>query len=326
MDTNPPDSDHWYYHLAEKDPPKGKFKWSFYKQPGGVTEISADKVPADMPEAQGFMFQSGRWWNVNQKAENLSNLPEGYYEQLLGGKNLDWIRCYAEGKYSYVQEGKPVWSEYDDHSMTEELEKKEGVPVQVGLDFGLTPSAVFGQKLPNGRWHILREIVTFDMGLERFAQMLKSELETHFPNFECMIWGDPAGSARDMIYEQTAFDHLKTHGIIARPTATNEFKTRREAGALPMTRLIDGKPGFIVHRECARLRKALSGGYHFKRVAMGAGQERFKDVPNKNMHSHVADALGYLLLGGGEHRTMVRGKSPHFGQQANAWGEFDVFA
>ena len=326
MDTNPPDSDHWYYHLAEKEPPKGKFKWSFYKQPGGVTEISADKVPADMPEAQGFMFQSGRWWNVNQKAENLSNLPEGYYSQIMGGKNLDWIRCYAEGKYSYVQEGKPVWSEYDDHSMTEELEKKEGVPVQVGLDFGLTPSAVFGQKLPNGRWHILREIVTFDMGLERFAQMLKSELETHFPNFECMIWGDPAGSARDMIYEQTAFDHLKTHGIIARPTATNEFKTRREAGALPMTRLIDGKPGFIVHRECARLRKALSGGYHFKRVAMGAGQERFKDVPNKNMHSHVADALGYLLLGGGEHRTMVRGKSPNFGQQANAWGEFDVFA
>jgi hypothetical protein len=93
-----------------------------------------------------------------------------------------------------------------------------------------------------------------------------------------------------------------------------------------MTRLIDGKPGFIVHRECARLRKALSGGYHFKRVAMGAGQERFKDVPNKNMHSHVADALGYLLLGGGEHRTMVRGRSPNFGQQSNAWGEFDVFA
>ena len=180
--------------------------------------------------------------------------------------------------------------------------------------------------MQNGRWHILREIVTFDMGLERFAHLLKSELETWFPKFECMIWGDPAGSARDMIYEQTAFDHLKTHGLVARPTATNEFKTRREAGAIPMTRLIDGKPGFMVHRECVRLRKALAGGYHFKRVAMGSGHERFKDVPNKDHNSHVADSLGYLLLGGGEHRNMVRGKSPHFYKTANAWGDFDVFA
>ena len=96
--------------------------------------------------------------------------------------------------------------------------------MQVGLDFGLTPSAVFGQKMQNGRWHIL-EIVTFDMGLEH-AHLLKSELETWFPKFECMIWGIE-GSARDMIYEQTAFDHLKTHGLVARPTATNEFKTKR---------------------------------------------------------------------------------------------------
>ena len=140
-----------------------------------------------------------------------------------------------------------------------------------------------------------------------------------------MIWGDPAGSQRDQIYETTAYDHLRSQGLLARPTATNEFKTRREAGALPMTRLIEGKPGFMVHRECYRLRKALAGGYHFKRVAIGT-QERFKDVPSKNMHSHVADALGYLLLGGGEHRTMTRGKSPNFGTQANAWVDWDVFA
>ena len=326
LDSNPCDDDHYLYHMAEKEKPTGKFKWAFYKQPGGVKEVHSDEVPADMPEAQGFMYQAGKWWQTNPKAENLDNLPVGYYEQLVPGKTLDWIRCYAEGKYSYVQEGRPVWPEYDDHSMSDDLTIQEGIPVQVGLDFGLTPSAVFGQKMQNGRWHILREIVTFDMGLERFAHLLKSELETWFPKFECMIWGDPAGSARDMIYEQTAFDHLKTHGLMARPTATNEFKTRREAGAIPMTRLIDGKPGFLVHRECVRLRKALAGGYHFKRVAMGSGHERFKDVPNKDHNSHVADSLGYLLLGGGEHRNMVRGKSPHFYKTANAWGDFDVFA
>ena len=74
---------------------------------------------------------------------------------MLGGKNLDWVRCYAEGKYTYVQEGRPVWSEYDDSTMSDDLMVDENIPVQVGLDFGLTPSAVFGQRMPSGAWHIL---------------------------------------------------------------------------------------------------------------------------------------------------------------------------
>ena len=75
-----------------------------------------------------------------------------------------------------------------------------------------------------------------------------------------------------------------------------------------MQRLIEGKPGLIIHTRCKLLRKSLSGGYHFKRIAVGAGHERFKDSPNKNEHSHIGDAFGYLMLGGGEHRRMT--KSP----------------
>mgnify|MGYP006220039513 FL=1 len=100
---------------------------------------------------------------------------------MLGGKNLDWVRCYAEGKYTYVQEGRPVWSEYDDSTMSDDLMVDENIPVQVGLDFGLTPSAVFGQRMPSGAWHILHEIVTFDMGLDRFTNILKSEMAIRFP-------------------------------------------------------------------------------------------------------------------------------------------------
>ena len=38
---------------------------------------------------------------------------------------------------------------------------------------------------------------------------------------------------------------------------------------------------------------------------MGAGQERYRSTPNKNEHSHIGDAAGYCLLGGGEHRDMT---------------------
>ncbi len=306
LDTNPCDDDHWIYRLSEKEPPKGRFAWKFFRQPPGVFE--AKDVPDEMPEAQGYVFAAGKWWKTNDKAENLNNLPVGYYEQLLGGKNLDWIRCYAEGKFTYVQEGKPVWSEYDDASMVDDCQILDGEPIQIGLDFGLTPAAVFAQRTPKGVWNVLHELVTFDMGLERFCTLLKEDINRYFPKHELSIWGDPAGMQRDQIFENTSFDHLKNvHGLFAKPTATNDFRTRREALAMPMSRLIDNKPGFRVDRKCVRLRKSLSGGYHFKRVAIGAGQERFRDTPNKNEHSHIGDAAGYCLLGGGEHRRMTKG-------------------
>jgi len=258
----------------------------------------------------------------------VANLPAGYYQQMLLGKNLDWIRCYAEGQYTYVQEGKPVWSEYDDNMMSGEVDYDPSVPLQVGLDFGLTPAAVIGQRFANGRWVVLHEIVTFDMGLERFGQQLLAELNARFPKAQLMVWGDPAGMQRDAIYEVTAFDYLRTLGLRAQPTPSNDFKVRREAGAAPMQRLINGKPGLIVSTSCKLLRKSLAGGYHFKRVSIGSGQERFRDTPNKNEHSHVGDAFGYLLLGGGEHKRMTKSGLSQNTQIAQTVvnADFDVFA
>ena len=325
MDTNPMDDDHWWHNMAEKEKPQG---WKFWKQPGGVIEVPSDDLPEN-PEANDHAFAAGKWWKLNPKAENINNLPAGYYAQMLPGKNLDWIRCYAAGLYTYVQEGRPVWPEYDDASMSGDTEVEPGVPIQVGLDFGLTPAATIGQRLPNGRWLVHHEIVTFDMGLERFGLQLLAELNQRYPNHQVMLWGDPAGMARDAIYEVTSFDFLKTLGLRAQPTASNDFKVRREASAAPMQRLVNGKPGLIVNRNCKLLRKALGGGYHFKRVAIGAGQERFRDSPNKNEHSHIGDSFGYLMLGGGEYNRMVR-KSNMAGaplvQATTASNDFDVFA
>jgi len=318
MSTNPMDSDHWWPELAEKNPIRGKYPWKFFKQPGGVIEAT--------PEHDQTIFAAGKHWIQNPKAENINNLPPGYYEQQLAGKKLDWINCYAGAKYVYVQDGKPVWHEFSDSLMTSDVEIEKGMPVHIGLDFGLTPAAVFGQKMPNGRWHVVHELVAFDMGLERFCHHLLADIETHFPGSDVMIWGDPAGVKRDEIFEVTAFEHMQTLGLRAQPTASNDFMVRREAGAMPMNRLIDGKPGLLVNHKCQRVRKSLAGGYHFKRVAMGGGQERFRDVPNKNEHSHVGDAYGYLMLGGGEHRTLTRNSigRQQF-KQFTAKSDFSVF-
>ena len=327
MDTNPPDSDHWWHNLSEKEPIKGKYPWNFFRQPGGVVQVDPAKVP-EHPEAQGFTYAAQRWWQINPKAENLHNLPPGYYPQMLGGKNADWIRCYAEAKFTFVQEGRPVWPEYDDELMSDDFEIDPEYAVHIGIDFGLTPAAVFGQRTAGGAWRIVDELVTFNMGLERFGQELLSHIAQRFSKQEILIWGDPAGMKRDEIYEVTAFDHLRSLGLKAQPTESNAFQVRREAGAAPMNRLIGGRPGLLVHKRCMRVRKSLSGGYFFKRQSLGAGQERFKDAPVKNEHSHVGDAFGYMALGGGEQRRL-RGRGVGFqgGQPAVATAkmDFDIF-
>jgi hypothetical protein len=72
-----------------------------------------------------------------------------------------------------------------------------------------------------------------------------------------------------------------------------------------LSRLIDGEPGLIVHPRCRILRKAMAGGYHYRRVQV-TGEERYRDQPDKNSYSHVAEAGQYMLVGAGEAKTLVK--------------------
>jgi len=317
LDTNPMDEDHWYHTAAEKESRRGKYAWNFYKQPAAIIELKK--------EEEGAIFAKGKWWKFNPEAENIGNLPDGYYEQQLSSSKLDEIRCYIAGQYVYVQEGKPVWPEYDDDAMVGTPEYVKGIPMQIGLDFGLTPAAVLGQKDPrSNQWRILAELPMFDMGLERFGLALNSLIQLRFQGAELLAWGDPAGKERDPIYEVTCFDYLTRNcHINARPTATNDPKTRREAGAAPMER----RNGLVIHSECKFLRKALGGGYHFKRVQV-SGKEFYRNVANKNHFSHIGDAFGYLMLGGGEYRRLVQNatQTQNFPAVAKANHDFDVWS
>jgi hypothetical protein len=60
----------------------------------------------------------------------------------------------------------------------------------------------------------------------------------------------------------------------------------------------------LLNPKCKVLRKALNGGYCYRAVRTAKG-DTFHELPAKNRWSHPADALGYLLLGGGEHDTVL---------------------
>lgn len=265
MDTNPTDTDHWWYRLAEEETPEG---FEFFKQPSGLSE----------------------------NAENIENLPENYYKKAALGKSEEWINIYIHGQYGFSREGKPVFPEYSDTIHCQTVNKYPNLPINIGIDFGLTPAAVFGQRTPNGRWIILSELIAEDMGAERFAIQIKEHLQTNYPNMQTgTITGDPAGESRSQADERTPIQMLREHGINAVPARTNSFLERREAVAKFLTKLVDGNPALTISPNCRTLRKGLAGGYSFKRLRI-SNEERYKDSPDKNMYSHVCDALQYLIL------------------------------
>lgn len=306
-DTNAPDEDHWYYKLAEEVKPEG---WTFHRQPGGVLVHGDSFIP-------------------NPQAENLCNLPDGYYIKGMQGKSNDWIKVNLANEYGFVMNGKPVYPEYVDsvHCMQEDYVPTIDLPIILGVDFGRTPACAFLQYLPAiGRYIGFDEFVTEDMSAAIFAPELKRYIDQTYPEFTFKTGGgDPSGDQKGQATEMTPFKVLWKHGLNVQPTHTNDPLIRRSSIINPMKRLcMDGKPGFMVSPKCRYWRKGLAGGFCYKRKQV-AGDARYHDEPDKNKYSHVCEAGEYGLMAGGEGRAAVKRESTAFAKPVVANIDFDIF-
>lgn len=293
MDTNPPDTDHWWYRLAEENCPS---EFKFFRQPAG-----------DGPDA-----------------ENLENLPTGYYERAKLGKSEDWVRVYIKAEYGYVRDGKPVWNSYVDNIHCQPCQPIHKTPIIIGVDFGLTPAAVFAQRDVMGRWNILSELVATDMGAVRFAELLGAEMRGKYEGFEFDVIGDPAGDNRAQTDETTPMMILRAAGIPVRPAPTNDPVQRIEAVSVALNRLIDGRPGFTIDPSCRVLRKGMIGAYAYRRIQV-SGTEKYADRPDKNQYSHVADALQYAMIGAGEGRALIKQPERYINRTTSSVQFYDPF-
>jgi PBSX family phage terminase large subunit len=279
MDTNPPDEDHWWYRLFEETQPNN---YRLFRQPSGTS-----------PEA-----------------ENLENLPKQYYSKMRSGKDPEWINVYVHGNYGFIQDGKVIFPEYNDQlHCVHDLGLSEGTKViKIGVDFGLTPAAVVAQIAPDGQVQCLDEVVTEDMGAIRFGERVKNLISSNYDSLPMDGWGDPAGDQRSQVDERTPFLVLRAAGVPLIPAPTNDFQLRREGVAKLLTTLtMSGRPMLVVSPKCRMLRKALAGGYKYRRIN-ASGSERYAEKPDKNMYSHVAEALQYLCVGLGYGHDIIRGK------------------
>ena len=87
----------------------------------------------------------------------------------------------------------------------------------IGVDFGLTPSAAIGQMQGN-QLVILDEIVTENMGAERFAELLFKHITVNYIPWSdtknmVIMWIDPAGVAKSQ--------SDKPHALRSLPSTSN---------------------------------------------------------------------------------------------------------
>jgi hypothetical protein len=234
---------------------------------------------------------------LSQEADWVQYLPDGYYENLCEGKSDDWIDVYVHGEFGRSLSGQPVFRAFDrdTHVAAQTLNhiKLQTHPLIIGMDFGLTPACTINQVDAQGRLLTFADLTSDGMGILRFSrEKLKPMLANRFPGMNVLIIGDPAGSQRAQTDERSVFDILKQEGFRVLPAKSNSVVARINAVDKFLTRSVDGKPGHLIDPSCTHLIAALRGGYRYKIRTNG----EVDDKPEKNSHSHIADAHQYACL------------------------------
>lgn len=281
IDANAPELDSWLYDIL-MDPPED---FGVFVQPGGR-----------QPDA-----------------ENLSNLPPGYYDTQVSSNDPAYVDRMVDNKPGYSRDGKPVYPEFNDnrHVAKEKLKPIPGLPIQLALDAGLSPAAVAGQRLANGQWRILRELAAdHGTGPRRFAKNLAQWLADEFPGFQITEgFADPAafyGGDKESEEDRAWAEIVEAVAKIRLKPAPggNVLGPRLDAVRGPLRETIDGTtPAFLLSSCCKVLRRGFNNGYRFRKIQTTDG--RYADAPAKTAESHPHDALQYLLLGGGEYEQVM---------------------
>lgn len=263
-DTNPPtEEEYWYYVIEGMDPdtqlPVADNGWESFIQPSGLSE----------------------------QAENLENLPEGYYRDLAKNKSKEYIDVYIHGKYGKSKAGKPVHPTFDPHIHVARdiLVPNPRLPILISADFGLTPAMTIKQQDVFGRVLTLDEIVTQEMGLKRaIAERLKPLLKRKYEGYNVRVTGDPAGNERAQTDEKSCVQIFKDAGFRRVKFARSNNPVHR-IGATDsfLSRLTEQGPAYQIDPRCSFLKRGMAGGYHYPINRRG----EVADGPKKNIFSHV---------------------------------------
>lgn len=284
-DTNMPTENSDWHRFMTDDKPKD---WEVFMQPGGMEEYAENlqwltQTPATLklPEDDPRRLAQGRL----------------YYERLTRNNNQDWVRRYVHAQFGNDPSGTAVFRDSFKTSfhVREGLEPNRFAPLLIGQDFGRDPCSAIFQMDTRGRLICLEEVIAEDIGLEgHIEKNLRPVLmQPRYFGIPIIIIGDPAGTAKSTIYEETTFDVLKRMGFQTVPAPTNDLDKRLRAVESWLLKQNDGTGSVLFDRDlCPKIIRGLAGGYRYARTRTGVR----KLLPDKNEYSHPLDAVQYVCL------------------------------
>lgn len=228
--------------------------------------------------------------------ENAHNLADGYYEDLEKdyAHRPDLLRTLVRGDWGVTVRGSAVYNGFnrDIHVARKTLKPIQGVgTVYRGWDnTGLNPACVIAQLSPTGQLVILHEMWHPDMAITDFTESVLLYCNRRFSkDTEYVDIADPAGKHRGPLKISPA-TYQKRMGVRMKDGIQN-FDIRRDSVQRLLSRLINGEPAIIIDPSCRMITEGFDGGYAFSEIG-GSGE--FRETPEKNQYSHIADALQYL--------------------------------
>jgi hypothetical protein len=272
--SNPDTEDNWwfdYLHRTCPDPNRNMPDDTvarYYSQPSGLT-----------PEA-----------------ENLDNLPNNYYKNLIRGKSPAWVKQFVEGEWGFSAAGTPVFSAFSKkRHVVKGLQFNRHLPLIVGFDPGLGGSAfVYMQLDLQGRLNVLGESVQRGLGAQRLMdEVLKPYLKARFPEAKkIIIAADPAAGNKSQNDERTIVQTLKKDFTVWKES-NNRLPLRLNAIDYFATRIVgvDESALRIDEDNCPHLIRGCGGGWRWESHAKKDMLKR--DEPEDTPYTHVCDAFAY---------------------------------
>jgi hypothetical protein len=283
-DTNmPSEGSDWWKFMT--NPP---MDWTMYIQPGGMDD-GAENLDWLTQTPQTLKLPIGHPDRIAQ--------GRTYYERFIRSNSADWCKRYVHAQFGDDPSGSAVFKESFKIGwhVIDDVTPVPMYPLIIGQDFGRDPCSVICQMDHKGRLLVLEEVVAEDIGLEiHLNRSLRPTLmKEPYIGKAVAIVGDPSGTSKSSIYEETTFDVIKRMGFKTFPAPTNDIDPRLRAIETYLLGQRDGGPAMLIDRErCPTIIRALSGGYRYAKTRAGVRRA----LPEKNEYSHIIDALQYACL------------------------------
>lgn len=263
-------------------------EWQVFRQPSGLSEHAENLAHLDqtvdtlaLDEHDPIRIEQGR----------------NYYRRLAAVGTPDYIRRYVMAEFGRDPSGTAVFAECFnvDFHVADYLEPIFSRLLIVGQDFGRNPWSLICQLNMQGQLMVLEEVPGTDIGLEQHVKqnLYPALLQERYLGRPIVVVGDPAGQARDSIFEINCFDLLKSMGIPAERAPTNDIDPRIRAVEQFLIRQVAGRGAMQIDRNrCPTLVQGMNGGYRYSKTK----DDVARSLPDKNKWSHVCDCLQYVCL------------------------------